>query len=205
MLWDARRTWGGLLRHLFDQGSAGFPWVSVLVQSPVRLVLRWRADSHLGDLLDRTKSPGQLTGRLRAWARAPGWDAVHQRTIQWSVLALPVPHPDSALAGPSFWLVVCRRDHHLPPWYRLSNEPINSVRPDATAVGRHEGLDHALLVPSHWYLDPSHPRAFHALTHSPQSALDGFSPFHSCPRPLLPWRCLQAFTRFGMNHVFPSL
>ncbi len=121
------RAWGRLLLHIFAQGYAGFPWLSVLLQSQVRFLLRWRADYHLADLQGNQKSPGRLTGHLHAWAQAPGWDAVHQRTIMLKVLALPVSHPDPTLAGQSFWLVVCRRDHNLLPWYLLTNEPITCV------------------------------------------------------------------------------
>jgi hypothetical protein len=135
--------------HIFDQGYAGFPWLLILVQSQVRFLVRWKADYHLCDLQGHKKSPGRLTGRLRCWQQAPGWDAVH-------------------------------------------------------AVGGHEGLDHALLVPSHWCLDPSNPRALHSLTHRPQSALDCVSPFHPAPRPFFLWRCLPPLTRFGMNHVSQS-
>ena len=124
MLWYARRTWDRLLLHLFDQGFAGFPWLSILVESHLRFVLRWRADYHLCDLQGHKKRPGQLTGHLRAWEQTPGWDAVHQRTITLKVLALPVRHPERALADQVFWLVVCRRDHNLLPWYLLTNEPI---------------------------------------------------------------------------------
>ena len=127
MLWYAQRTWGQLLLPIFDQGFAGLPWLLVLVASQLRFLLRWRADYHLCDLQGHKKSPGHLTGHLRAWQQAPGWDAVHQRTILLKVLALPVRHPDPALADQCFWLVVCRRDHNLLPWYLLTNEPITSA------------------------------------------------------------------------------
>jgi hypothetical protein len=127
MLWYARRTWGRLLLHIFDQGFAGFPWLLTLVQAQVRFLLRWKTDYHLCNQQGHKKSPGQLTGHLRAWAQAPGWDAIHQRTITLKVLALPVFHPDPALASQPLWLVVCRRDHNLLPWYLLTNEPITSV------------------------------------------------------------------------------
>ncbi|HEY1353402.1 MAG TPA: hypothetical protein VGF67_27655 [Ktedonobacteraceae bacterium] len=68
-----------------------------------------------------------MTGHLKAWQQIPGWDAVHQRTIPLKGLALPVRHPQQALANHSFWLVVCRRDHHLPPWDVLTNEPIENA------------------------------------------------------------------------------
>ena len=124
MLWYARRTWGHLLLHIFDQGFAGFPWLSILLESHLRFVLRWKADYPLCDWQGHKKSPGQLTGHLRAWAQTPGWDAVHQRTITLKVLALPVHHPDPTLSDQCLWLVVCRRDHNLLPWYLLTNEPI---------------------------------------------------------------------------------
>ena len=127
MLWYARQTWGRLLLHIFDQGFAGFPWLSILVESQVCFLLRWKADYHLCDLQGHKKSPGRLTGWLKPWQQAPGWDAVHQRTIQLKVLALPVRHPEPTLANHCFWLVVCRRDHNLSPWYLLTNEPITCV------------------------------------------------------------------------------
>jgi Transposase DDE domain len=127
MLGLAQHTWGQLLLHIFDQGFAGLPWLLTLIQFQVRFLVRWRADYDLCDLQGHKKSPGQLTGHQRAWQQAPGWDAVHQRTITLKVLALPVRHPDPVLADHSFWLVVCRRDHNLSPWYLLTNEPITSV------------------------------------------------------------------------------
>lgn len=93
----------------------------------MRFLLRWRADYHLCDLQGHKKRPERLTGSLRCWQQAPGWDTVNQRTIQLKVLALPVRHPDPALADQCFWLVVCWRDHNLPPWYLLTNEPISSA------------------------------------------------------------------------------
>lgn len=127
MLWYARRTWGQLLLHLFDQGFAGLPWLLVLVESQLRFLLRWNAGYHLCDGAGHKNTPGRLTGHLRCWQQAPGWDAVHQRSIQLKVLAIAVHHPDQALAGQSLWLVVCRRDNNLLPWYLLTNEPITSV------------------------------------------------------------------------------
>ncbi len=127
MLGYAQRTWGRLLLHIFDRGFAGFPWLLVLVESQVRFVVRWKADYHLCDLAGHKHSPGRLSGWLRAWQQAPGWDAVHQRTITLKVVALPVHHPDPAVADLPLWLVVCRRDHHLLPWDRLTNEPITCV------------------------------------------------------------------------------
>jgi hypothetical protein len=127
MLWYARRTWGRLLLRIFDQGLAGFPCLLVLVESQVRFLLRWNADYHLCDRRGNKKSPGRLTGWLKPWQQAPGWDAVHQRTILLKVPAIPVHHPDPALASQQFWLIVCRRDHHLFSWYLLTNEPITCV------------------------------------------------------------------------------
>jgi hypothetical protein len=46
MLWDAQRSWGQLLLHVFDQGFAGFPWLCILVESPVRFLVRWNAGDH---------------------------------------------------------------------------------------------------------------------------------------------------------------
>jgi hypothetical protein len=43
------------------------------------------------------------------------------------VLALAVHHPEPALASQQFWLVVCRRDHNLPPWYVLTRETIENA------------------------------------------------------------------------------
>src|SRR5260370_32062854 len=70
MLWYAQHNWGRLLLHIFDQGFAGLPWLVVLGEAQVRFVLRWRADYHLCDLQEHKKSPGQLTGHLRAWQQA---------------------------------------------------------------------------------------------------------------------------------------
>jgi hypothetical protein len=127
MLWYAKCTWGRLLLHIFDQGFAGLPWLLVLVESQLRFLVRWKADYHLCDWAGHKNTPGRLTGHLRCWQQVPGWDAVHQRPIQLKVLAIAVHHPDRALADQSLWLVVCRRDHNLLPWYLLTNEPITSV------------------------------------------------------------------------------
>lgn len=127
MLWSARQTWGRLLLHMFDQGCAGVPWRLVLVASQGRFLVRWNAGSHLCDQQGQNKSPGRVTGHLHAWQQAPGWDAVHQRTIQRKVVALAVHHPDPALASQQFWLVVCRRDHTVLPWELLTTEPITNA------------------------------------------------------------------------------
>jgi hypothetical protein len=65
MLWYAKRTWGRLLLHIFDQGFAGLPWLLVLVESQLRFLLRRIADYHLCDWAGHKNTPGRLTGHLR--------------------------------------------------------------------------------------------------------------------------------------------
>ncbi len=96
LLWHCQHTWGQAVLHIFDRGFAGLPWLLVLIESQARFLVRWKSDYHLCDLTGHKKSPGQLTGHLRAWQQGPGWDAAHQRTITLKVLARPVRHPDPA-------------------------------------------------------------------------------------------------------------
>ena len=121
LLQRAAGAWGRRVRHVFDRGFAGTPWLGHLFAAEVRFVVRWPARWQLVDAQGRSRPAWQILRGQRSWGQAMIWDARRQCQRTVGVLAVPVTHP--AYPARPLWLVVSRQGQGRPPWYLLTNDP----------------------------------------------------------------------------------
>lgn len=122
LLQQTIRRWGQRVCHVFDQGFAGKPWLSLLFAHRIRFILRWPGRYKLTDIAGNEQNAWQLVRGKRAWDHRLLWDARRHCSCKTGVLAVPVLYGTHSLV-----LVVARRGSGQPPWYLLTNEPVASV------------------------------------------------------------------------------
>ena len=131
LLVEVARRWGRRVVHLFERGYCEAGWLSLLLERDLRFVVRFRKGwfLHL-----RVEDKADLLPAQAAWKWARGkrsrdkrrvWDARSRTEREQGVLWFAVEHP--RLPGIALWLVVSRPGKGRPPWYLLTNEPINSA------------------------------------------------------------------------------
>lgn len=121
LLTQAAAAWGRWLRHVWDRGFAGAPWLGQAFAAEVRFVLRWPTRWQLVDAAGQLRPAWQIARGQRAWGSGQVWDARRRCARTVSVLALPVTHP--AYPSRTLWLVVSRQGQGRAPWYLLTNDP----------------------------------------------------------------------------------
>jgi hypothetical protein len=122
LLTQCQQQWGCRVLHIFDQGFAGEPWLTTLVDADARFVLRWQKGYRLVDEQGRERATWQITRGKRSRDRR----VVRYKTkeVMQSVYWCAVRHPhlDTPL-----WLIVSRPGKGQRPWYLLTNEPVQTA------------------------------------------------------------------------------
>lgn len=121
LLTQAAAAWGRRVRHVWDRGFAGGPWLGDAFAMAVRFVLRWPKHWQRLDAHGRTRPAWQIARRQRTWASGRLWDVRRRCWRQVGGVALPVTHP--RYPQHPLWLVVARQRDGRSPWYLLTNDP----------------------------------------------------------------------------------
>jgi hypothetical protein len=124
------QAWGRQLRHLFDRGYAGSPWVQAALTAGVRFVVRWKKGIKLLDNWGEERKAWEIARGKRSQDYRLLRDSHSKELIKVGVVTIPVTLVDQAQP---LWLVVARLGKGREPWYLLSNEAI-STSTEAWAV-----------------------------------------------------------------------
>jgi hypothetical protein len=119
LLQRAVTAWGRRVCHVFDRGFASRPWITCLIETNVRFIVRWPARHKLGDIAGRLHPAWEIARGKRAWDHRDLWDARAHCYRKTGILAVPVLYD-----GHSLVLIVARRGSGQQPWYLLTNEPV---------------------------------------------------------------------------------
>jgi hypothetical protein len=123
-------AWGRDVRHLWDREFASGAWLRLLLESNIRLVLRWKKRQKLLDSWGEARKAWEITRGKRSWEHRHLRDTHTGERHKVGVVAVCVTHP----AHPQpLWLVVARPGRHYEPWYLLTSDPIRTVE-DAWGV-----------------------------------------------------------------------
>jgi hypothetical protein len=122
LLQQTIHRWGQRVCHVFDQGFAGRPWLTLLFTTQTRFILRWPARLKLTDIAGNWQPAWQFVRGKRALDHRLLWDARHHCYRKTGILAVPVLYDEHALV-----LIVARRGAGQRPWYLLTNEPVAST------------------------------------------------------------------------------
>lgn len=119
LLQRAVAAWGRRLCHVFDRGFASRPWLTLLIATDTRFIVRWPARLKLCDVAGCLHPAWHLVRGKRAWDHRLLWDAHAHCYRKTGVLAVPVLYDDHSLV-----LIVARRGAGQQPWYLLTTEPV---------------------------------------------------------------------------------
>jgi hypothetical protein len=116
-------AWGRSVRHLFDRGFAGSPWVQAALTANIRFVLRWKKGNKLLDNWGEQRKAWQIARGKRSVSYRLLRDTCSKQLIKVGVLAVPVTlidHPQP------LFLVVARLGGGREPWYLLTNDVVRT-------------------------------------------------------------------------------
>ena len=117
-------SWGRSVRHLFDRGFAGSPWLTRLLDANLRFVLRWPKGYKLLDQWADERKAWQIARGKRSWSVRAIRDTRSRELRKVGVVACSVTHPRHARP---LWLVVARPGKGREPWYLLTSDPIHTA------------------------------------------------------------------------------
>jgi hypothetical protein len=117
------RKWGSDVIHIWDRGFAGSPWTTLVLQYPIRFILRWKKDYKLIGPDGQEKKAWQITRGKRSWEYRQVYDCKRRCYRKTGIIAAPVHLPDHPAP---LWLVVSRPGQGRKPWYILTTEWIQS-------------------------------------------------------------------------------
>jgi Transposase DDE domain len=123
-------AWGQSVRHVWDRGYAGSPWVQAAITATVRFVVRWKKGNKLLDNWGEARKAWEIARGKRSIEYRMLRDPRTKQLIKVGVVVIPVTlvgHPQP------LWLVVARLGGGREPWYLLTNDPIHTLA-DAWAV-----------------------------------------------------------------------
>ena len=123
-------TWGQNVRHVWDRGYAGSPWVQAAIAAKVRFIVRWKKGNKLLDSWGAARKAWEIARGKRAQGYRMLRDPRTKQLLKVGVVVLPVTLLDHAQP---LWLVVARLGKGREPWYLLTNEPIRTLS-DAWAI-----------------------------------------------------------------------
>ena len=124
LLRQCARCWKQAVRHVFDRGYAGSPWLELLFKHQVRFILRWPKNYVLQNLAGIEAKAWHLTRGKRSWQQRLIWDARRHCHRKMGVYAMEVRHP---LYSEPLWMVISRPGKGQEPWYLITNDPITSI------------------------------------------------------------------------------
>jgi hypothetical protein len=114
-------TWGRTVRHVWDRGFAGEPWLNVVLVADARFVLRWPKRYKLLDNWGDERKAWEIARGKRSQSYRLLRDSHTRQQRKVGVVSIPVNHP--AHARP-LWLVVARTGQGREPWYLLTSDVI---------------------------------------------------------------------------------
>ena len=123
-------SWGRQVRHIWDRGYAGSPWVQAAITADVRFVVRWKKGNKLLDNWGEARKGWEIARGKRSVSYRYLRDPRTKQLIKVGVVAIPVTLLDHAQP---LWLVVARLGKGREPWYLLTNEEIRTLA-DAWAI-----------------------------------------------------------------------
>jgi hypothetical protein len=132
LLARTRQQWGRQVRHIWDRGFAGTPWLFQVLETDLRFVLRWPKRYKLLDPWGEPRKAWEIARGKRAWSSYDLYDPKRKEQRKASVLAISVTHPEHARP---LWLVVARLKGSTEPWYLLTSDVIRTAD-DAWGVVR---------------------------------------------------------------------
>lgn len=118
------QTWGRQVRHVWDRGFAGSPWLSQVLDANVRFVLRWPKRYKLLDAWAEERKAWEIARGKRSWDYRWLRDRRSGVVQKVGVVALNVTHPKHARP---LWLVVARSGGRHEPWYLLTSDRIETA------------------------------------------------------------------------------
>ena len=124
------KDWGEKVRHVWDRGYAGSPWITQAIEANVRFIVRWKKGNKLLDNWGEERKAWQIARGKRSQGYRLLRDPRSKQLIKVGVVAIPVTLPDHPQP---LWLVVARLGGGREPWYLLTCEPIRTFA-DAWAV-----------------------------------------------------------------------
>lgn len=124
LLARSRQQWGRQVRHVWDRGFAGTPWLFQVLETNLRFVLRWPKRYKLLDPWGDWRKAWEIARGKRAWASYYLYDPKRKERRKVSVLAIAVTHPEHARP---LWLVVARLKGSKEPWYLLTSDVIRTA------------------------------------------------------------------------------
>jgi len=117
-------AWGRHVRHVWDRGYAGSPWVQAALAAHVRFVVRWKKGNKLLDNWGQERKAWEIARGKRSQDYRMLRDTRTKELIKVGIVVIPVTlldHPQP------LWLVVARLGHGREPWYLLTNDPIRTL------------------------------------------------------------------------------
>lgn len=124
MLEHCVQTWGRQVRHVWDRGFAGGPWLTQVLDANVRFVLRWPKRYKLLDAWAEERKAWEIARGKRSWEYRWLQDRRSGTRQKVGVVALNVTHPKHARP---LWLVVARPGRGHEPWYLLTSDRIETA------------------------------------------------------------------------------
>lgn len=130
LLDHAATAWGAGVRHVWDRGYGGSPWVQAALAAGVPFVVRWKKGVKLLDNWGDARKAWEIARGKRSQGYRMLRDPQTKQLIKVGIVAIPVTlvdHPQP------LWLVVARLGGGREPWYLLTADPIRTLA-DAWAV-----------------------------------------------------------------------
>lgn len=124
LLGQCVQTWGRQVRHVWDRGFAGSPWLTHILDHNVRFVLRWPKRYKLLDPWAEERKAWEIARGKRSWDYRWLQDRRSGALQKVGVVALSVTHPKHARP---LWLVVARPGKGYEPWYLVTSDRIETA------------------------------------------------------------------------------
>jgi hypothetical protein len=124
-------AWGASVRHLWDRGYAGSPWVQAAIATRVSFVVRWKKGNKLLDNWGAERKAWEIARGKRSLSYRMLRDTRSKELSKVGVVAIPVTlvdHPQP------LWLVVARLGKGREPWYLLTADRIRTAEDAWTVV-----------------------------------------------------------------------
>lgn len=118
------QAWGRQVRHVWDRGFAGSPWLIHVLDRNVRFVLRWPKRYKLLDGWAEERKAWEIARGKRSWDYRWLYDHRSGTRQKVGVVAVSVTHPKHARP---LWLVVARPGGRHEPWYLLTSDRIETA------------------------------------------------------------------------------
>lgn len=124
LLHHCQQTWGRQVRHVWDRGFAGRPWLTHVLDRNLCFVLRWPKRYKLLDRWAEERKAWEIARGKRSWDLRWLHDRRSGARQKVGVVALSVTHPRHARP---LWLVFARPGKGHEPWYLLTSDRIETA------------------------------------------------------------------------------